>query len=876
MAAVLSSAFFAANAQQSVTLALRALPETQQQKQDAPAAKPDAKPAEPKKEAEKTIDETVKDFQKIDGILTFYRQKKGTADTLYLEVPESQLGKLMLLQVTSGSGLGDTSLPFMFHGAPIDDIAFRMQKVDEGRIVFFRPNLNHRSTKPEPTRMIERSFPDTILGSFDIKAKQADRKSVLIDVSTLFKSDFADLGAQLDDGSGGGYAINPGSSYIDQLKVFPENAVIRSVFTIMRKRPFGGPKSVPWAVSYNLSALPETGYKPRLGDPRVGYFTTGYEDLTNQSAVDKNVNFIQRWNIEKADPSAAMSPPKKPIVFWLDNSIPLEYRGAVRKGMLAYNAAFEKIGIKDAIVVKQMPDNADWDIADVRYNVVRWTTGMPFAIALFRSNPLTGEILNACINFDGVFASGGGFQYDELINPSSFYDQHEAKHSALGKHSERLCDMQAQSAKLAGAGEVMLDALAEPGVPFNRDEYIRQRLSQVVAHEMGHCLGLRHNFIASTQATMAQLSDPSFVSKHGTAATVMDYSTWNAGGIKKKGVDFYMQGVGPYDLFAIEYGYTPIKSETPQGEIPTLRRIASKGSMWGNLYHSDGTADSYDPFVARFDQAAEPLDWSEKMLKTTRYLLFNTKDPQKGRSYYDFTRAWNAALGSYYNAASFVPRFIGGVQLSNSFHGDPNGKLPITPVDGQRQKRALRLLNTYVFAQNAFSFPKANLAKLTFNPNATDNEESATSRQFNMRDSFATFQRSTLNRLFAPAVLNRIANNEFRATSPNQTLTMASLFQSVGDNVWSELGNGSEISDLRRQLQREHLNMLVNMVLQKSSTTPDDAKTLAYEQLRSLKGRIAAAQPTAKGQYGKAHLNESLLRIQRTLDAPVIAREVGQ
>src|SRR5205814_10557267 len=145
---------------------------------------------------------------------------------------------------------------------------------------------------------------------------------------------------------------------------------------------------IPFRVSYNLFAIPENGYHPRIADARVGFFTTDYQAFSNDKIDDPQVHFIQRWQLEKADPTMALSPPKKPIVFWIDNAIPEEYRDAVRKGILNWNKAFEKEGIKDAIVVNQMPDDADWDIADLRYNVVRWTTGMPFAIALFRANPL--------------------------------------------------------------------------------------------------------------------------------------------------------------------------------------------------------------------------------------------------------------------------------------------------------------------------------------------------------------------------------------------------------------------------------------------------------------------------------------------------------
>ena len=163
----------------------------------------------------------------------------------------------------------------------------------------------------ESRRGIERSFPNEILGTFEVKAHQAERKSVLIDVSSFFKSDVAELSATLDAGPAGGYLIDPSGSRVDSVKNFPENIVVRTVYRAVRKSPPGtGPKSVPWAVSFNISSLPENnGYRPRIGDPRVGYFSTTFEDLTDAKSYDQDVNYINRWHLEKADPTLAVPPP---------------------------------------------------------------------------------------------------------------------------------------------------------------------------------------------------------------------------------------------------------------------------------------------------------------------------------------------------------------------------------------------------------------------------------------------------------------------------------------------------------------------------------------------------------------------------------------
>ncbi|RYG48679.1 DUF5117 domain-containing protein [bacterium] len=862
----------------------------QESKPAAPVQKPvEAKKEEKKPEApkEKNIDDTVKDFTKIDGLFPIYRKKTASMDTMYMEIPEKYLGKMILLQATAGSGLADTSAG-IFHGQPIADVPFKLEKTEDGKLNMISPNLAHRTTNPEMKKVMARSFPDGILQTLDIKAKQEDRKSILIEVGPLFKGDIAEVSSALSGGmmgmmyGGGGYGIDGSRTTIGSVKNFPENVYVRTDMVLNRRTPFDGPKAVPFSVSYNVSVLPESGYLPRLGDPRVGYFTVNYDNLDDPSSTDTSINFIQRWNLKKKDPKAALSEPEKPIVFWIDNGVPKQFRQSVREGLEMYNPAFEKIGIKNAIVVKQMPDDADWDIADLRYNVVRWTTGMPFAIALFRTNPVTGEILNASINMDGGFASGGTVLADGIVDPTGFFPKRtqnaetkDAAAPAAHAHDDndpRRCAGLAEKARRFQYAQVAFDVAGAPGLGLSKEEISKQYVREVVAHEFGHCLGLRHNFAASTELTVKQLGDQAVTQKYGTGASVMDYNDWNISALKKKGVPVYAQKIGTYDEWAVAYGYSPSTAVTSQGELPMLKKIASKGSLPGYRYQSDGTVNDVDPTVQTFDLSKEPLEYNERQLQVSRWLLFNLgkEYPKSGKSYYDLSWRWSAALRNYYSSAGSLTYYLGGISLSNAYKGDPQAKLPITPIEGQRQRKALNLLNTYVFAPNAFAFPKDDLAKLTFYPNTLDNEASAMQREFPMRRSFESFQRAALQVTFDPLTLSRIAENEFRSGGSN--LSMAQMFKDTDANIWSELGNGTEINELRRSLQRDHLNLMVSMALGRVSGAPSDARTLAFARLQSLEGRLKLAIPAAKGEYGKAHLQESLAKVQRTLNASTIVQ----
>jgi len=828
-----------------------------------PAAK--AEPAKPEPPKDKDIDETVKEHDKLAGIFTFYRKKKGTSDALLMEVPDSALGKLFMLQATASTGASGTPA-FVFHGAPLNDLLFRIEKGDDGRLRFVSPKTDVRVPTDGPgQRSLARSYPETILQAFEIKARQPERHSVLIDVSDLFKSDIAEFAAQFDRS---GYALDRGTAYVDKIKVLPENVAVRTVYQFNRKNPAGeGPRTFPFAVSYDLYTLPETGYRPRLGDTRVGYFTDSFKDLSDAASRDQTVNYIRRWNLEKADPKAALSVPKKPIVFWIDNAVPEKYRQAVREGLLMWNPAFERVGFKDAIVVKQMPDDADWDIADVRYNVVRWTTGMPFAIALMRSNPLTGEILNASINMDAGFASSGAVEFDSVVDPTA---PPAPKPAALfaGKDG-RYCDYAVEARREAYFGEVAAEALQTPDAPFDRQAFIHSYIREIVAHELGHNLGLRHNFIASTESDLNQLGDAKRLAVNGVAASVMDYLPPNIAAVKKPGAAYFSPVVGTYDKWAIEYGYRQFDARSTEEERPALARIASQCNLPGHAFQTDEVADNYDPLVTRFDLGKDPLDWTDRTFTLSRYLLFtlDKRHPKPGESYYDFTREFNVLVSKYLRAGTYTARFIGGQVVNNNYPGDPNGRLPLTSVEGPQQQRALDLLNRHVFAEDSFAFPKRYLSMLTGNPNAEGNQAEAAQREFPMFTTFTSYQRGMLKRVFAPAALTRLANSEFRAAKPEETLTTATLFRSVGDEVWSELRTGKEISALRRSLQIDHLNTLVDLVMNRDPGVPSDAVTLGWEQLRTLRGRIKTALPKARGEYGPAHLREAMLRIDRVLDA---------
>jgi len=404
--------------------------------------------------------------------------------------------------------------------------------------------------------------------------------------------------------------------------------------------------------------------------------------------------------------------------------------------------------------------------------------------------------------------------------------------------------------------------------------YARAFLRTTVTHEMGHILGLRHNFVASTAYSLGQLRNKEFVQREGVTASVMDYVPFNIAALKQKGVPYWSSCVGRYDIWAIRYGYA---EPTPDsgGEGAFLRKIASASAQPGHAYQSDELADQFDPDITRNDLSSDPLAYWTRMLQTVRYLMLHLGDrvPRKGESYWEFTRQLNMALSLYARAAAIVSRYIGGVKIRGNFRGDPGEKPVLEPVPAAKQRSALRLINLYIFAPNAFALPKSYYGKLAGEPfpNLIQSVLSGSSSDFPMLDTFASIQAAALRRIFSPAVMRRVLNNEFRRSDNGPVLTLAEIFQSVGYQVWSDISSPQGVSALRRQLQRVHLDAMISMVIQPSSGTPEDARMLAWDQLRRLKTRLEAAKRgNLHDAYTRVHVDESLMRINRALDAKQI------
>jgi hypothetical protein len=362
--------------------------------------------------------EAIKGTDKLEGLFTIYRDQED--DKIYLELKPEQLNKNYLCTVTLESGIGESGI---YSGLPLQDFLFYFRRVNNN-LHFVVRNAKFRTEQDEPElRSLARSFSDSVLYALEISSIDPYSKNILINLNNLLMQDFPGLTSLLKYYLRADYHLEENRSYFGDIDSFPFNLEIESIYSF--SSPEGAylvtlpdSRALTLKVHYSFSQLPENnGYIPRLADDRVGYFITAFQDFSKNNGKEPFVRYINRWHLEPSDPNAPLSPPKKPIVFWIENAVPWEYRDAIREGVLMWNQAFAKAGFQNAIEVRQMPDDADWHPADVRYNTIRWFNSLDagFARGPARVNPLTGEILDADIIVDANMVRSIQQEYRTLM-----------------------------------------------------------------------------------------------------------------------------------------------------------------------------------------------------------------------------------------------------------------------------------------------------------------------------------------------------------------------------------------------------------------------------------------------------------------------------
>jgi Met-zincin/Domain of unknown function (DUF5117) len=634
--------------------------------------------------------------------------------------------------------------------------------------------------------------------------------------------------------------------------------------------------------SYTLAPLPAVQMKARVADPRVGYFTRAYANFGDDNSEGRRTHLVRRWRLEKKDPAAAVSEPKEPIRVVMDRNIPEKWRGPLRDGILEWNKGFEKAGFKNAVVVEQQAADADWSALEgTKMLAVRWfALEGPGATAVgpSQSDPRTGEMLRGASiipeNWVRIFRSRAIDTEPRLPSAPAAFAQPFGDPEAMCNHASDMLE-QAQIAFDLQVARGVFDPNSKEA-----DAYIAAALKDVTMHEVGHALGLRHNFRASVGITPAQLRDPAFTAKRGVSNSVMDYNALNVPLEGETVAAYHMETLGAYDLWAIEYGYREFASA--EEEKRELARLAAMSERDPNLAYAtdEDVIAGIDPLVNQRDLGNDPLAFAQRQNKIARELWqrTTTRRLEADDDLTLYRRNLQRVLATLSASAPLAARYVGGVYTSRATAG--SGQALLVPVPAQQQRAALDLIVGELFSSASFKFDPKIMSRL----GSDQFERFAPGRppansDFSLPNAVLGVQRPALDTLMSEGLAGRLADAESKVDDARTLLSYADVQQRLSDAVWSELGaarrgKAVEVDSLRRNLQREHVRRLASGLLRPASPAAADVRSVYRQAALQLQTRLSAALAGAGGKATsalvRAHLEDSLATVSEALKAPLV------
>lgn len=853
------------------------------------------KPDKPYAEWKKTL----KDAESMKGYFTLYKKREN----LYLEISKDQLEKPFLGVFSCARGIGSN---FMLGGLPLGDHLLQLERAGDHVMLI---EVNSRFTAPAGSpieQARELSHGNSVLASMKIESENDSSKAILVDLAPVLLSDFADLAENMRGALGKPVRFDKERSALGKLKNFPDNTELEALLTFSPNDRMGlnvpsvpDERFVPITVHYSFCRLPEPAMKPRYADDRVGYFLTAVKDFGRDDRENFWMRYANRWRLEKKDPSAALSEPVKPIVYYIDHTVPEKYRPWVKEGVEKWQKAFEAAGFKNAILAKDAPDDASWDPEDVRYSSIRWIVSSEpsfGAIGPSRVDPRTGEIFDADILFEAAMLQNYRNAYRRYAGPEALAASilPALDPATAWLPPELRCELATGVEDGGGLlhADLLLNGMLPPGAPVP-DEFMHEMLVWAVMHEVGHTLGLRHNFRSSTSTPRDHLWDTAWTRDHGLTGSVMEYPSPNIAYDKAKPGDYYTTTPGTYDLWAIRYGYTPSGAATPDADAVFATKIAGESNQPGHEYSTDEDtypSDALDPRANIYDLGDDPLQFAKDR---TAYIAGLWKQPKIEErivgptdDYTVLRRAMDTLLGQYGIALGMAVKYVGGSYNARNHRGDASERDALTPVTAARQREAVDFLGSRAFAADAFAMNPALLNRMApdrWSHWGMQNAFAGQRLDYNLNDKSLAIQTTLLNALTAPALMSRVREQEARMTEPYR---LAEHFDRLTRTLWGEVGGGVasastfralEGTGTRRELQRTYVDRLSAMVTSPLPGAPDDARALARLQLTRIDARAARvlAAPAAIGDYTRAHLLESRARIKRALDASTEADPAG-
>lgn len=794
---------------------------------------PQARPADQKPPARaeglKPYSELITKEAKTDsGLFHVHRMKQKW----YFEIPNREIGKEFLLvssQAETQSGVG-------YGGDNLNTQVVTWERNGDRvllRSVYF--SAVAADSLPVSYAVRKATLPP-ILMAFDIQAYNRDTSAAVIDVTDFFASDVAELG--LDRFQRDQYKVrrlDGKRSFIEKIRSFPDNIEIEATLTydaaqVPQDRSLS---TLTMVVHHSMVRLPENPMMPRLADDRVGFFSVTQTDYGYDAQRAERRRYITRWRLEPKDPDALRRgepvEPKKPITFYIDRGVPDKWRPYLKKGVESWQGAFGKAGFTKAIIARDPPsqkEDPDWSSEDARYATIRWLPSqIENAYGPHISDPRTGEILDADIGF-----------FHNVMNLARdwYFTQ-------------------------AGPSDPRAQKLPLP------DSLMGELLQYVAAHEVGHSLGFPHNMKGSSQFPVDSLRSPAFTRAWGTEASIMDYGRFNYVAQPGDGAAL-IPTIGPYDLFATEWGYRPFPdAKTPDAEKPLLNRIAARQET--EPYLRFGDPDGIDPTAQTEDLGADPIQATKLGMLNLRRVsdILLSATTTAGEDYSNLREMYGQVFSQRNRELGHVASLIGGVTATRRVAGQEG---PVyAPVSRERQRAAMSYVVVEGF-RTPSEFIKPQLLQL-FEPSGSSERVLMAHRQL-------------LTIVLDNARLNRLITNEALAAGNEKPYRASEMLADLRKGVWSELGAPRIVTDLyRRNLQRAYIEVLgqklnpppftppaglpPGITLAPPPALPGEARALIRQELVDLDAAIAKAMTAAANRETKAHLADSRYQISRIL-----------
>ena len=829
----------------------------------AASATPPAAPG-----ALRPMKDILKDAKSTPGFFTLHQKD----EKVWLEILPSQLGKPFFFSYNIPRSVGERGL----YGSQMGGSKLvEFHKVGN-QVQLIAKNTEFFAKEGTPqAQFVSESFSDSLMSSAAlVSAPNPETKSILIEANALLFSDIPGYQTRIEASFRMPFGLDTRNTSFSSIKNTPNltGLEVKAHFSVpklpappMMPSPVPtppppsatpDPRSMFVSFYYSFMPLPEP-MATRVADERVGFFTVARTDYTTDLSVNYKKHLITRWRLEKKDATATVSEPKVPIVYWMDKNIPDKYRDSVKQGILEWNKAFEKAGFKNAIVVKQQQNTDDFNTMDAKHASVRWFTGADAnsASGPSHSDPRTGEILDADLRISDGFARSAR----RFINEDS---------RLFNRHGADFCDHSMESEKELHYAYDLLEARGLELDGPDADALAQAYVKDTIMHEVGHTLGLRHNFRASSAYDLKQIQDPEFTKINGISASVMDYNPFNISPKGEKQGEYLMSTLGPYDYWAIEFGYKQF--ELGQ-EIQGLTNILSNASRRELQFDTDqdagyGSFNGMDPLVNRYDSGSDPLAYYKLRMKLSRELWDRLQNMNlaTGDSYERLTRSFRSGFAQLANAAPLAAKYIGGIHTRRERAG--SSKPLFEPVSASKQKEALSLITKDFFGTDSFKFRPELIARLA--NDRLNSFDPQSNFQLSVISLVAGVQRGILEHVYSPTVASRLAEVGMRVNDPKDTLGLADVYDTLQDAIWAEAKSGQETTLLRRNLQREQLRRMADMLVKPAGPWPADARSIMRENARQLSNVLekSLAKP-GLSKTTRAHYADALDTLNASLKA---------